>query len=773
MEPLGDIQLPEERSEAVGEKRLPVDDGDVLTEKGSPPKRLKEGSVVVVGDVKKVAEMVLVLAAMGKMRGGKGPTEAEKELMAEARHTLVKICQGFAPKDVFPRDAFGCLIDDLGLNKLKEQKLGFRPPKISIAEKLLISKRKAVFSDAQSARFSEKLCPQRLNGKSRGFFPIIYAKCSTESAGNPSQSVESRSALHPARTSQVDKSSHMTMLSGIQPTTPLTYGTVATSTSLPYQLPTSEIRPVGSSALHSSHLGSTALPRVDRPHHRSNGSSHTSQVPTNLASNATVRTPAWSMQPQSVSSAKIGDNKGPVNMSLKAEGAGDIKSGAGPLTRAAPVAQTTVGPLSRGANNIQVPQLGNTHAEVSKIVQKLLQLRGSERPTWIPPSRDYMNKALTCQVCMSTITEIDSVLICDGCEKGYHLKCLQTTNQKGVPRGEWHCGKCLSLSNGKALPPKYGRVMRNATPPKVTSNSAAGPSNSQTIGTSGAVKADPLNVTVNGGISMQNVSTEVEVNSYDHQRSGTKREDIRGMQKNDVSSTVGRNEKRVSYGNDPNNVMKTSASDSVLSANSFVETCGEKVVEIIPNSPSKFEIAPHSSDKFQVIMNAQDGNKDQPNTEAKPLKKSLQNNPLVTGLNQPSEQEVLVNNSANISGDSSVINQDRSHLHAVSWVGDPLQILDEKIYYSSCCISGHVYKAMDHVLIRIDNEKLVPSRLQSMWEDNNTTTKWVTINRCYFPGDLPAAVGRPCGLESCESIDGRIDRKSMSSPSSKKVCRRE
>lgn len=49
MELLGDIQLHEERSEAVGDKRLAVEDGDLLTEEGSPPKRVKKGGVVVVG----------------------------------------------------------------------------------------------------------------------------------------------------------------------------------------------------------------------------------------------------------------------------------------------------------------------------------------------------------------------------------------------------------------------------------------------------------------------------------------------------------------------------------------------------------------------------------------------------------------------------------------------------------------------------------------------------------------------------------------------------
>lgn len=44
----------------------------------------------------------------------------------------------------------------------------------------------------------------------------------------------------------------------------------------------------------------------------------------------------------------------------------------------------------------------------------------------------------------------------------------------------------------------------------------------------------------------------------------------------------------------------------------------------------------------------------------------------------------------------------------------------------------------------------IASLFQSMWEDKNTATKWVMVNQCYFPGDLPESVGRPCGLESSE-----------------------
>lgn len=42
--------------------------------------------------------------------------------------------------------------------------------------------------------------------------------------------------------------------------------------------------------------------------------------------------------------------------------------------------------------------------------------------------------------------------------------------------------------------------------------------------------------------------------------------------------------------------------------------------------------------------------------------------------------------------------------------------------------------------------------MQAMWEDNKTRSKWVFVNRCYFPNDLPEADGRPCSPESNEVV---------------------
>lgn len=37
-----------------------------------------------------------------------------------------------------------------------------------------------------------------------------------------------------------------------------------------------------------------------------------------------------------------------------------------------------------------------------------------------------------------------------------------------------------------------------------------------------------------------------------------------------------------------------------------------------------------------------------------------------------------------------------------------------------------------------------------MWEDTGTGSKWVMVNRCFFPNDLPEAVGCPCAPETSE-----------------------
>ncbi|OVA10064.1 zinc finger protein [Macleaya cordata] len=139
------------------------------------------------------------------------------------------------------------------------------------------------------------------------------------------------------------------------------------------------------------------------------------------------------------------------------------------------VIQTAHGNLSvhqpsHTTNYLQAFSDFSNHNDVAKNVQKILQPRLFEHPNWIPHSTDYMNKSLTCETCKFTINDVESLLVCDACEKGVHLKCVQSYIQKGIPKGDWHCPTCLVSSNEKPLPPKYGRVTRNITKKKVSPN---------------------------------------------------------------------------------------------------------------------------------------------------------------------------------------------------------------------------------------------------------------------------------------------------------------
>ncbi|GFZ07394.1 RING/FYVE/PHD zinc finger superfamily protein [Actinidia rufa] len=742
--------------EAVGEKR-PAENGGEL---GVPAAKKARSSGGTVENVRRVAEIVMVLAAMGKMRGGRSPTAAETEMMAEAREKLVVVCEEFAPKDVFPRDAFGAVMEDLGLNKLREQKLGFRPPKMSIAEKVLLTKQKM--------------------GKSEEF--------SLRTGTHSSQRLQTNLGA-------ADKPIHAPIPSGgFQPASPLGHVSAANSASLPYQLPASEVRTTpGSSGLPSSLLGrdssSTPLPRVDRPHFRldprSNGSI-TPQSQVNSSGNHTLlKTPAWSQQSQSTPSGKTGpDNKVLPHPSVKVEGTVSTNPSrvASQAAASKPViSQTTSGHLPamhqhvQGMNFVQAPLLSNVHSEIGKIVQKLLQPQLPGRPTWTPPSRDYMNKALACQVCKLTISEVENVLVCDACEKGYHLKCLQSHNQKGVPRGEWHCFKCLALSNGKPLPPKYGRVTRNMTTPKVpSSTSAVQSSPEKKVGTLGE-KGNQPKITANGSSGLQSAATNSMDNSNNHSAFDSNMQNAREVQGNDILSTGEKMGDKGHFEGYPNDAIRSSgpACVSSVACTSFEGSHEEILVsELKEQSSAKpSETSSETSDHLQASDNPQNNvQKELPDNAGIPLmqchdnkltvidsekslgRKTFDGNPNADIKQE--EQGVVRADPVEISG-TSIRASDNPKSSSevpnyVDWIGDVLKVVDEKIYYESCCINGVVYKVQDHALFCSNNDKVIPSKLQSMWEDNKTRSKCIIVNRCYFPGDLPEAVGRPCSPESNE-----------------------
>ncbi|XP_043690030.1 uncharacterized protein LOC122640839 isoform X2 [Telopea speciosissima] len=720
---------------SVGDKR-PVEN-EVDIDNGGRLHKKAKGDFGM--DMKKVAEIVLVLSEMGKMRGGRNPTDVEERLMAEARQKLAEICEALAPKDILPRDAVKAVIEDLGLNnRSKDQRLGFRPPKMSIAERLLLTKRKME--------------------ESKGFAGQSRTYSSQLSQVGFGATVESRAPLLPA--AHMFPPEKPVSVGVFQPAPPMVHVSALTSTSSMNQLSVNEVQPVVvPRALSSSSLekdsSSLTLPRTEAVHFRLdgrlNGPAFASQVRENTSGDLQLE-----------KALRLGQtNKVSDHTPIKTEASSNISSSQVALQAAKDqsskpsVIQTASGSLpsvqqpSQGINFIQNPSPFNNHSDVARNVQKFLQPRLPEHPNWTPPSIEYMNKALTCQICKATISDVESLLVCDACEKGVHLKCLQSYNQKGIPKGEWHCPKCIISSNGKPLPPKYGRVTRNITAPKVSSNT-------------------------NGGLISAVKKVENSDQKVNHQKA-IANGNPGGIGSNHIESSHGLKISSVidAHGSDftisrvgPEKSRETAGSSEPPIQSGGSSSCDTGRLNSDFTSLPRFDRGHHCQascnslgyDKKGPLHHEASGNQDIVNSStSKELGKSdlRETSECKSGCEIRQENQDLPQAASAEALDSGNGARDCNRsslddLHGVDWVGDIVRIVDEKSFYQSCRVNGAVYKLQDHALFCSGNDNLRPSKLQALWEDNKTRSKWAIVNRCYLPSDLPEVVGRPCTPENNE-----------------------
>uniref|UniRef100_A0A0D9WPQ3 PHD-type domain-containing protein n=1 Tax=Leersia perrieri TaxID=77586 RepID=A0A0D9WPQ3_9ORYZ len=119
-----------------------------------------------------------------------------------------------------------------------------------------------------------------------------------------------------------------------------------------------------------------------------------------------------------------------------------------------------------GASFIQQQPIFPNHNAIAELVQQVLH-QPVNNPNWTPPSVEYMHGQLDCQVCKVSIIDTQSVIVCDACEGGIHLKCLHHDGNNVLLKAEWYCPTCVARSKGKSLPPKYGRVIRTVDASKV------------------------------------------------------------------------------------------------------------------------------------------------------------------------------------------------------------------------------------------------------------------------------------------------------------------
>uniref|UniRef100_A0ACD5YQY9 Uncharacterized protein n=2 Tax=Avena sativa TaxID=4498 RepID=A0ACD5YQY9_AVESA len=407
--------------------------------------------------MRRVAEIVMVLAAAGEVRGGREPTAAERALAAEARERLAAaVAEGPArPKDLFPREAVRAVVEDLGLNSVKDPAaMGFRPPKASIADRLILTKRK--MEEVKE--------------------PVVQ-----QTAITPQTTVLSGTAEF--------QGSHGAPM--------LAAGSLRTSPAVAV-LPTTA--PATSNPVMAlKQRGSSPIKPVTNP--SVVAVSHTSQQHAKLERgvngplNLTRATVGHLNKSLHDTSARSNLNAVPsTNQVIKSQD-----------TKVATIQAATGNPhhATQGTASVTAKPTFANHNAIAKNVQQFLQ-QPANHPSWTPPSTDYMHTRLDCQICKVAIMDANSLLVCDACERGAHLKCLQHYGNKGVPIADWHCPTCVAHSKGKPLPPKYGKVTRT-----VVASQAGPPGDATQFSVQGAgenmiTKENHQKVATNGNLTKPN-----------------------------------------------------------------------------------------------------------------------------------------------------------------------------------------------------------------------------------------------------------------------------
>ncbi|KAG9445293.1 hypothetical protein H6P81_016633 [Aristolochia fimbriata] len=731
-------------------------------------------------DLKRVAEIIMVLSAMGKVRAGRNPSAAEKGLMVEAREKLAEICESLAPKDLLSRDAVRVVMEDLGLQKVKEPwAMEFRPSKLSISQRLTLSKRKMEEAQkfASQASHTSRTHTVSLGAKPDGQgvqvhpggshrFPLEKHNPTTLSSGN----FQTTSPIVPV-------SAMPTVSAALNP--PAVSGEVQAQPAIILMNPSSS-----TSAANDSH--SFVLPRtepahfiLEQPH---NGPSYLFPVRANTSGDnlqentlSSSLTPSVA-QPKVSASNKVLDHNSIISERSQEPNNFQVPSQAIRDPNPKPFAVQTA--AFQGSTFVQQPSTFYTpHNDIARNVQKVLQPKVSDPPEWIPPSIDYMNRPMICEVCKLIINDVESLLVCDACEKGVHIKCLQSFNQKVIPKGEWHCLKCVAISNGRPLPPKYGRVSRNAGTQKASMAS----SGIQAFSDKKAENTDQKighhqKLLANGNPGLLSAAQSASVGNISSEPS----EDIKATSKTEplvatssILSTEGActrisddpsKERAVQSGlpsvseEDGNQNAQNKMSTVVHNLTPKVETRSLSYcsVEIVQGSSSQAETlcSLHSDNKTQVHIG--DLVSDQISEAIKSTSESHRpaSSQDAAVINSEVEQTEKEENRVIVEGGNADRPADnRSSVQAlpdVEWVGDIIKVVDEKIYYGSCSINGVVFKLQDYVLFASKQDNFLPSKLQGLWEDSKTKLRWAILNKCFFPNELPEVVGRPCTPETNE-----------------------
>ncbi|CAN6214149.1 unnamed protein product [Urochloa humidicola] len=733
------------------------------------------------GELGRVAEIVMVLASTGEARGGRAPTAAERALAAEARGALAALVAGeveLRPRELFTTDAIRALVQDLGLALARDPAAaGFRPRKASIADRVVLTKRKMV--EGKEARAASTTVPKLTASSAKIGFQHGSSKVAT---GSP------RNILSPLISPVISKQA---LLNGSVAGVPSTKSpNIPSAVSLP---------PVGSTDFKMEIVA--------------NGSDITKNGETVEQSNKSGQHTANSSNQSSLQSSnqaeKSVDEKGPAIY---------------------PVIGNVVGyQTPKGELSVEEQTIFSNHKAIAKNVERILR-QPSNLSGWGVPSTEYMNARLDCHLCKVPITNMESLLICDACERGTHVKCLQYYGNKGLSKPEWYCPACVLRSNGKPLPPRYGKVKRALVVPKTCMTNGAQPSQvaaenptekdcssnknvaangsvihqntnkvSSTICKSGALALDVTGSKSPAGVEPQKedikhdktssvekegnglpcggIHTEAAKFSNEVQNTGTPTYGSGNEVQSTGTPTYGSGNEVQSTGTPTygsgNEVQSTGTltyGSGNLSGGSHMSSSASPVNYPILQSAalSGVKHGYHSS----IVSSVENYESTRAPTDELYQADEVTND----GIRMPHNHKTMADDAISDHGNAlqmtlnrqllsepEIIGDRNGHVGSstasnVDWIGDGLKSIDNKTYYNSCNVDGIIYNLHDHILIASEGGKVSPCKLQSMWEEHDSGSRLAMVNPYFFGSDIPGSISKPCIDEEDEVYDSNSDR---------------
>lgn len=398
-------------------------------------------------------------------------------------------------------------------------------------------------------------------------------------------------------------------------------------------------------------------------------------------------------------------------------------------------------------------EASGSHTQFTQAIQDLLQPKyPADYPFQAAHSRIFMNAAMPCEMCKVTVKETVNVLVCDTCEKVFHLRCLQSYLLTGIPKGDWHCPKCSEESKEKNQAPKYGRVKAG-----FSFSDASG-----LMGKSSTKSLPNVQKTKQPAISADGKSTK---EARDKVAPATRKLDDAAPDSSKASHKTlnhgnlggsftalldsfaqgeSHNSANLLKGGRPANHTPSTHPQTTTRSAFLRSQAGE--------SPTMVPSKPQSHGGRGAAKVAGEGMQAKKTAEIQSAS-SLPPDPNGAGnggkqSNSVEESESLDENDPSVgSGEEAECPKPgkETDRFGIEWVGDVVHKSDGKKFYSACTVGGYLYRLQDCALFRPETPNVPPyiARLQALWEEISSGSKWVRVNWCYYPADMAMLPGRP------------------------------